>query len=84
MYLPLRRRRWQVRLKNKSHTFGLAKKVIPLIVKLYLRFTDDIEIYEDGTLEAVFPVSIEKRALGLPNTHFIWRSGLFNTHKAKV
>jgi hypothetical protein len=50
---------------------GLSKKVMPLIVKLYMRFADDIEIYEDGTLEAVFSVSIEKRTLGLPDTHFI-------------
>jgi hypothetical protein len=39
------------------------------MIKLYMRFTNDIEIYADGTLEAVFSVSIEKRALGLPNTH---------------
>jgi hypothetical protein len=36
------------------------------MIKLYMRFTNDIEIYADGTLETVFSVSIEKRALGLP------------------
>lgn len=35
---------------------GLSKKVMPLIVELYTRFKDDLEIYEDGTLEAVFSV----------------------------
>ncbi|OJA16091.1 hypothetical protein AZE42_05645 [Rhizopogon vesiculosus] len=33
---------------------GLSKRVMPLIVELYMRFKDDLEIYEDGTLEAVF------------------------------
>ncbi|KAG2136619.1 uncharacterized protein EDB93DRAFT_1242351 [Suillus bovinus] len=33
---------------------ALSKKVMPLIVELYMRFKDELEIYEDGTLEAVF------------------------------
>ncbi|KAG2129622.1 hypothetical protein DEU56DRAFT_741289 [Suillus clintonianus] len=33
---------------------ALSKKVMPLIVELYTRFKDELEIYEDGTLEAVF------------------------------
>lgn len=31
---------------------------MPLIVELYVRFKDALEIYEDGTLEAVFSVGI--------------------------
>jgi hypothetical protein len=33
---------------------ALSKKVMPLIVELYMRFKDELEIYEDGTLEAIF------------------------------
>ncbi|KAG0696480.1 hypothetical protein DFH29DRAFT_1025466 [Suillus ampliporus] len=33
---------------------ALSKKVMPLIVELYMRFKDELDIYEDGTLEAVF------------------------------
>ncbi|KAG1761394.1 hypothetical protein EDD22DRAFT_847776 [Suillus occidentalis] len=33
---------------------ALSKKVMPLIVELYMRFKDELEIYKDGTLEAVF------------------------------
>lgn len=33
---------------------ALSKKVIPHMVELYMRFKDDLDIYEDGTLEAVF------------------------------
>ncbi|KAH7925996.1 hypothetical protein BV22DRAFT_1111998 [Leucogyrophana mollusca] len=32
---------------------GLAKKTMPLLVDLYLRFKDKAEIYVDGTLEAI-------------------------------
>lgn len=63
---------------------GLSKKVMPLIVELYVRFKDTLEIYEDGTLEAVFSVGIMNAGLNITNTHFISRSGLFDTHKAEV
>ncbi|KAG1769044.1 hypothetical protein EV702DRAFT_707206 [Suillus placidus] len=33
---------------------ALSKKVMPLIVELYMRFKDELEIYEDGTLETIF------------------------------
>ncbi|KAG0693466.1 hypothetical protein DFH29DRAFT_395623 [Suillus ampliporus] len=33
---------------------ALSKKVMPLIVELYMRFKDELDVYEDGTLEAVF------------------------------
>ncbi|KAJ8584238.1 hypothetical protein M405DRAFT_866390 [Rhizopogon salebrosus TDB-379] len=56
-------------VSKTSHIHRVSKKVMPLMIKLYMRFTNDIKIYVDGTLEAVFSVSIEKRALGLPNTH---------------
>ncbi|KAG1803198.1 uncharacterized protein BJ212DRAFT_1304669 [Suillus subaureus] len=42
-------------LSQKHNTYiALSKKVIPLTVELYMRFKDELEIYEDGTLEAVF------------------------------
>jgi hypothetical protein len=43
---------------------------MPLIVELYMRFKDELEIYEDGTLEAVFSVCIVDGVLGLQI--FIW------------
>jgi hypothetical protein len=49
---------------------ALSKKVMPLIVELYMRFKDELEIYEDGTLEAVFSVCIVDGVLGLQI--FIW------------
>ncbi|KAG1789692.1 uncharacterized protein HD556DRAFT_1433599 [Suillus plorans] len=40
---------------QKQATYiALSKKVTPLIVELYMRFKDELEIYEDGTLEAIF------------------------------
>lgn len=36
---------------------GLSKKTMPTLVELYMRFKDHVEIYEDGTLEAVLSVS---------------------------
>jgi hypothetical protein len=44
---------------QKQNTYiALSKKVMSLIVELYMRFKDELEIYEDGTLEAVFSVCI--------------------------
>ncbi|KAG1830966.1 hypothetical protein DFJ58DRAFT_918292 [Suillus subalutaceus] len=40
---------------QKQNTYiALSKKVMPLIVELYMCFKDELEIYEDGTMEAVF------------------------------
>jgi hypothetical protein len=36
---------------------GLVKKTMPMLVDLFLRFKDSIDIYVDGTLEAVLSVS---------------------------
>lgn len=44
---------------------GLSKKTMPTLVELYMRFKDDAEIYEDGTLEAVLSVS-DRRSSGSP------------------
>lgn len=43
---------------------GLSKKTMPMLVELYMRFKDDAEIYEDGTLEAVLSVS-GRRSVGI-------------------
>lgn len=49
----------QARLPQKSITYiGLAKKIMPHLVDLYLRFKGDADIYNDGTLEAIFSVRI--------------------------
>ncbi|EIW78018.1 hypothetical protein CONPUDRAFT_146079 [Coniophora puteana RWD-64-598 SS2] len=32
---------------------GLAKKVMPYLVELFVRFKDDVEVYSDGTVEAI-------------------------------
>ncbi|KAJ8596888.1 hypothetical protein M405DRAFT_67957 [Rhizopogon salebrosus TDB-379] len=39
-------------VSKTSHIHRASKKVMPLMIKLYMRFTNDIEIYADGTLEA--------------------------------
>lgn len=36
---------------------ALSKKTMPTLVELYMQFKDHVEIYEDGTLEAVLSVS---------------------------
>lgn len=36
---------------------ALSKKVMPLLVDLFLRFKEDAAIYGDGTVEALFAVS---------------------------
>lgn len=36
---------------------ALTKKAMPLIVELYLKYQSRLDIYEDGTLEAILTVS---------------------------
>jgi hypothetical protein len=36
---------------------AVAKKVMPLLVDLFLKFKSSLDIYSDGTLEAVLSVS---------------------------
>lgn len=36
---------------------GLVKKTLPLLVDLFLRFKNNLDIYVDGTVEAVLSVS---------------------------
>ena len=44
---------------QKSVTYvGLAKKTMPHLVDLYLRFKNDADVYNDGTLEALFSVRV--------------------------
>ncbi|KIK97811.1 hypothetical protein PAXRUDRAFT_824529 [Paxillus rubicundulus Ve08.2h10] len=40
--------------RNHITYVGLSKKTMPSLVELYLQFKDRAEIYENGTLEAVF------------------------------
>lgn len=35
---------------------ALSKKTMPMLVDLYLRFKDQVAIYTDGTLEAIYSV----------------------------
>jgi hypothetical protein len=37
---------------------AICKKTMPMLVDLFLRFKDQIEVYVDGTLEAVVSVAI--------------------------
>lgn len=37
---------------------GLVKKIMPILVELFLRFKENTDIYADGTLEAILSVSI--------------------------
>src|SRR4051794_21877486 len=37
---------------------ALAKKVMPMLVDLFLKFKDNVEIYGDGTLEAILSVGV--------------------------
>ena len=47
----------QGRNPQKRITYiALAKKIMPQLVDLYLRFKDNADIYNDGTLEAIFSV----------------------------
>ncbi|KAG1853104.1 hypothetical protein F4604DRAFT_1804170 [Suillus subluteus] len=39
--------------KQNAHIV-LSKKVMPIIIELYMHFKDELKIYEDGTMEAVF------------------------------
>lgn len=49
----------QARPSQKRITYiALAKKTMPKLVDLYLRFKESPEIYNDGTLEAIFSVSM--------------------------
>lgn len=37
---------------------AISKKTMPMLVDLFLRFRDEIEVYVDGTLEAVLSVQL--------------------------
>ncbi|OCH93573.1 hypothetical protein OBBRIDRAFT_885401 [Obba rivulosa] len=42
-------------VQNKRVTYiALSKKAMPILVELYLRFKDQVDIYADGTLETIF------------------------------
>jgi len=42
--------------KKRITYIGLSKKTMPLLVNLFLRFQDELEIYENGTLERILSV----------------------------
>lgn len=45
-------------LPQKRMTYiGLVKKIMPMLVDLFMQFKESAEIYVDGTLEAVLSVS---------------------------
>ena len=39
---------------------GLVKKTMPLLVELFSRFKDNVDIYADGTLETVLSVRVSR------------------------
>jgi hypothetical protein len=43
---------------------AVAKKVMPMLVDLFLGFKTELDIYADGTLEAIFSVSPYSSCLG--------------------
>lgn len=46
------------RKKKRVSYIAVSKKVMPLLVELYVRFKDTATIYADGTLEAVVSVRL--------------------------
>lgn len=61
---------------------GLSKKTMPTLVELYMRFKDDAEIYEDGTLEAILSVSASPP--GFSFALMCTAPGLWNPDQAQV
>lgn len=46
--------------KKRITYIGLVKRTMPLLVDLFSRFRDNIDIYVDGTLETVISVSVAR------------------------
>jgi len=44
---------------------AISKRTMPMLVDLFLRFKDQIEVYVDGTLEAVLSVTMSRCMIGL-------------------
>lgn len=56
---------FEVEGNSKSQTppkrityIAISKKTLPMLVNLFMRFKDSVEIYSDGTLEAVLSVRL--------------------------
>lgn len=46
-------------ISQKRVTYiALCKKVMPLVVTLFLQFKESVEVYNDGTVEAILGVSL--------------------------
>lgn len=50
-------------VRKRVTYIALAKKTMPLLVQLYLRFEEHLDIYTDGTLEQVLSVGWEPNIL---------------------
>lgn len=49
------------RAQKRVTYIALSKKTMPQLVDLFLRFKEHVDIYLDGTLEAIFAVSSGQR-----------------------
>jgi len=59
-------RNQQPQTPQKRITYiALAKKTMPMLVDLFLKFRTNEDIYIDGTLESVLSVSCSERCLGV-------------------
>ena len=45
------------RVVSRVTYIGLAKKVMPMLLNIFVRFKEQVRVYEDGTLESVLSVS---------------------------
>ena len=61
---------------------ALAKKTMPMLVDLYLEYKDSIEVYADGTLEAVLSVCLQD--ILHYSTHQYTILGILDTHQIEV
>lgn len=60
---------------------ALSKKIMPVLVELFLRFKSQAAIYADGTVERICSVSIRTRQL-LDCAEMIFHSGLCDPNQA--
>lgn len=62
---------------------AISKKTLPMLVRLFIKFKNQPEIYIDGTLEAVLSVSTALLLyLPPPNTHM--STGVLDTRETEI
>ena len=69
-----------VSLAKRATYIAMCKRIMPLLSHLYSRFKGNVELYSDGTVEAILKVCVQEQWATL----LITSTGIRDSHKAQV